>query len=163
MHGRGGVCGQEWGIHGRGCVWRGACMVKGDVYYRGGMARRGHAWDGGMCGQGDVVTGGHAWSGGSVCDEDTAGQCVGGTHPTGMHSCVLFIWSCMPCVSKTGWSSSLACFITHFTRLQVLFFTRCKRDSVYFMLVVECLCLYTVTLKRVILLIKSGHFYRHSL
>ena len=69
---QGGMCGKGGGA----CMMRGTCMVKG-----------------GMCGERGVwMAGGHAWQGGHVwyaCPplRDTAGQCAGGTHPTGMHSC----------------------------------------------------------------------------
>ena len=94
----------EGGMHGRGacmaggCVWLG-CMV-------GGMCGRGHVWQGacvvgGMCGGGDAWQGGHAWWWWGVCMphmppppptlRDMVGQCAGGTHPTGMHSCYLIV------------------------------------------------------------------------
>ena len=41
------------GMHGRGCVWWGACVV-------GGMCGRGCV-AGGMHGRGTCMTGGHAW------------------------------------------------------------------------------------------------------
>ena len=55
------------------------------------------AWQGGIHGGGACMAGGHAWQG--VCmpcmppsPADTTamayGQWVGGTHPTGMHSCL---------------------------------------------------------------------------
>ena len=47
------------GVHGRGHVWQGACM------------------DWGMCGGGR----------GAVCAGEMATE-TGGTHPTGMHSCI---------------------------------------------------------------------------
>ena len=112
MHGQGGMCGQgggcAWwgacmarGVHGRGaCMargmwggawWRGACIVKGGhVWWKGGMHGKG-----GVC----MVKGGHVWWRGACVAKggrrvwyacplwDTAGQCAGGTHPTGMHSC----------------------------------------------------------------------------
>ena len=42
----------------------------------GGMCGGGCVWQEGVCGRGGVL------------DEDTAGQCAGGTHPTVMHSCL---------------------------------------------------------------------------
>ena len=49
----------------------------------------GHVW------QGDVHAGGHAWQGACVAhlpaDTMTYGQSAGGTHPTGMHSCGLWL------------------------------------------------------------------------
>ena len=82
----GGMRGEVGGVHGEGGhAWqRGACVVKG-----------GHAWQrGGMRGKGGV----RAWQRGAcvVCmpPQDMAGQCTGGTHPTGMHSCVYNIFAC---------------------------------------------------------------------
>ena len=34
-----------------------------------------------------MVKGGHVWYAHTPPLRDTAGQCAGGTHPTGMHSC----------------------------------------------------------------------------
>ena len=66
MHGEGGV-------HGKGgaCVAKGACVVKGDMCGKGGMHGEG----------------GCAWYADPPL-RDTTGQCAGGTHPTGMHSCL---------------------------------------------------------------------------
>ena len=79
-----------------GHVWqREACMVKGGMCGEGG-------W--GVCGKGGVCVakgGMHGERGACVAKggmhgmhtppppllRDTAGQCVGGMHPTGMHSC----------------------------------------------------------------------------
>ena len=62
MHGK--------GVHDRGCMrcGGGACMP-------GGMCDGGHVWHGGMHGRGACV----------------AGKTIaaGGTHPTGMHSCLI--------------------------------------------------------------------------
>ena len=70
VHGRGACV--VGGMHGRGaCMAGGACMVRGACVVSGGCA-----WPGG-----------HVWSEGGMRDEDMAGQCAGGTHPTGMHSC----------------------------------------------------------------------------
>ena len=100
MHGRGacmvrrgGMCGQEGGVHGRG-----AC-VAGGMHGRGACMDM-HGWGACMAcvWPGNVWPGGHVWPGcvwswgvcgqGGMRDEDTAGQCMGGTHPTGMHSCI---------------------------------------------------------------------------
>ena len=84
----------------------GACMAGGvdgrGACVAGGHACRGHAW------QGVWMAGGHVWQGGmhggacvarGACmphipppqtPRDTVGQCAGGTHPTGMHSCIMF-------------------------------------------------------------------------
>ena len=76
---KGGRCGKGE------CVEKGACMAKGGVRGKRGVC----VVKGGMHGKG-----GHAWQKGAcvVCTpppllRDTAGQCAGGTHPTGMHSC----------------------------------------------------------------------------
>ena len=106
MHGcSGGVCMVAWG-----CVWfylaghawllqGGVCgFIRGHAwfysgghawFYSGGMRGfiRGHAW---------FYSGGHAWfySGGACVvfsvfsDTMRYGQWAGGTHPTGMHSCL---------------------------------------------------------------------------
>ena len=71
---KGGVCG-----------WQGACVAKGGMcgerVVRGKGGVRG---EGCVCGEGGVCM---------VCTtphppRDTAGHCAGGTHPTGMHSCL---------------------------------------------------------------------------
>ena len=40
-----------------------------------------------------MVKGGHVWRKGGMCGvhppRDTAGHCAGGTHATGMHSCLV--------------------------------------------------------------------------
>ena len=104
----GGMRGQGGSMHGRG-VWmaggvhgRGMCMA-GGMYGRGGM----HGW-GGMHGRGACVVRGHVWwQGGHVWQRghawwqegmhgmhsppqtlrDMVSQCMGSTHPTGMHFC----------------------------------------------------------------------------
>ena len=88
VHRGGGRAWQE-GMHGG---W--ACMV-GGVRSRGGMCGRGACMVGGVCGRGwacmaggaCVVGGVHAMHAPSHTLRDTVGQCAGGTHPTGMHSC----------------------------------------------------------------------------
>ena len=59
LHGRGGGHAMQGGVHGGGYAWWGACMV-------GGM---------------------HATHTPRTL-RDTVDQCAGGTHPTGMHSCL---------------------------------------------------------------------------
>ena len=74
----GGLHGKGGGMHGKkGCVWqRGACMAGG------------HVW-GGMCGRGSMCGGG-GWQGACVaCVAGETATAVDGTHPTGMHSCLL--------------------------------------------------------------------------
>ena len=101
MHGcsRGGVCGCS-----RGCVWLlmgGMCGCSwGGVHgcSRGGVCG---CSQGGVCGcsRGGMrgcSQGGHAWllTGGGACVfffSMRYGQWAGGTHPTGMHSCVTYI------------------------------------------------------------------------
>ena len=77
----GGHAWQRGGMHGKGGhAWqRGACMVKGGCAWRKG----GVHGERGMCGEG-----GCAWYA-PPDPRDTAGHCEGGTHPTGMHSCLL--------------------------------------------------------------------------
>ena len=100
VHGKGGMRGEG------GHVWqRGACMVKGGMHGEGGgmvkgacMAKGEHAWQRGAC----MAKGGHVWrkmgcgerEGGHAWyapPRDTASHCAGGTHPTGMHSCLLCV------------------------------------------------------------------------
>ena len=74
----------EWGVCDcGGCVVAGgACVVVRGVHGEGGM----HGKRGGICGEGGMHgKGGHAW------DMTRYGQLAGGTHPTGMHSC-LQVW-----------------------------------------------------------------------
>ena len=52
-----------------GHAWPGACVV--------GVCGWGHAWQGAMC------------VGGGVCMAEETATGVDGTHPTGMHSCML--------------------------------------------------------------------------
>ena len=101
----GGMCGEGVCMAG-GHVWQGSCMTVGHVWqggmHAGGVHGGGHAW------QGVLMAGGHAWGAcvargacmaGGACmphippprtPRDTVGQCAGGTHPTGMHSCIMF-------------------------------------------------------------------------
>ena len=75
------------GVH--GCRGEGACVVAGGhVIARGMHGSRGHAW-GGMpgCQGACMVARGHAW-------DTRYSQWVGGTHPTGMHSCYTCLWFC---------------------------------------------------------------------
>ena len=82
---------------GRGGVQ--VCMAGGHGWQRGAgmggsMCGGGPAWQGGTC-----VVGGMCGRGACMVGEacmpcmppqtprDTVGQCAGGTHPTGMHSC----------------------------------------------------------------------------
>ena len=67
------------------CVARGACMTKGGMHGEGG-----NAWQRGVCmarvvcvAKGGGVHGMH-----TPLLRDTASQCTGGTHSSGMHSCV---------------------------------------------------------------------------
>ena len=55
-----------WGVHGKG-----ACLAAG-------VHARGHAWHGGC-----------AWQGGSIRAGEMATE-AGGTHPIGMHSCLVY-------------------------------------------------------------------------
>ena len=97
------------GMHGGGCAWQwqGVCVAEGHVWQRvcmaggmhgGGVRGRGHAWKGawkggvhgrghvwqeGMCGRGDMC-------GKGACMAGKTAIAAGGTHPTGMHSCLFF-------------------------------------------------------------------------
>ena len=71
-------------VHGMGCMRQGACMAGG------------HAWQGCVCGRGgmhgDMHGKVHAWWGGGMCAGETVTE-VGGTHPTGMHSCSILYFN----------------------------------------------------------------------
>ena len=114
---RGGGC-ASWGacvdrevcmVGGGGCLWPGEACVVGGVHAQGAsMPGEVRAW--GACvsgGKGACVGRGHMWQRGGACMakgacvvkvgvhgihapplRNTAGQCAGGTHPTGMHSCL---------------------------------------------------------------------------
>ena len=115
----GGAC-MARGVHGRGHAWPVGCAWGGHAWgdVCGGMHGWGHAWRGAFVTGGVCVAGGHAWQKGDVHGNrghawrrvgacvakleacmvcmhpllrDTAGQCAGGTHPTGMHSCGVFL------------------------------------------------------------------------
>ena len=88
------MCGCSGGV--RGCSGEGACVVA-----LGGV----HGCSGGVHGEGGVcvtkgvcmVKGGCVWRKGGACvvctpPRDTAGHCADGTHPTGIHSCLLRIY-----------------------------------------------------------------------
>ena len=76
-----------WGVRGWGAGMVGWCMAGGHAWLGVCMAG-GHVWQGGMHGWGAGVAGGHACH---ACPpptlRDTVGQCAGGMHSTGMHSC----------------------------------------------------------------------------
>ena len=100
MRGRGGTWQGEGGMRGRGAcmagerawqgrhAWRGVCVVGG------ACVAGGHVWWG-VCMAGGMHGRGHAWQRGMHATHapppqtlrDTVGQCAGGTHPTGIHSC----------------------------------------------------------------------------
>ena len=65
---------------GRGCVWRGGMHSRGSMCGQEG----GHAWQGACMGRGV-----HATHAPPQTLRDMVGQCAGGTHPTGMHSCLI--------------------------------------------------------------------------
>ena len=66
-------------------VHGGACVVVGGMCMAGGGR---HAWWG-VCMVGVCMAGGHACHTHPLPTlRDTVGQCAGGTHPTGMHSCL---------------------------------------------------------------------------
>ena len=118
--------GHAWqgGMCGNGCAWQGACMaggawwgacITGGMHGGGhvwwGMHSGGHAWQGGgMCGGGLCMAGGmcgrgHAWQGYAhplpcTLSPPTCGQCAGGMHPTGMHSCLSFTSSILKKLGK---------------------------------------------------------------
>ena len=93
MHGRGACVAGEHAWGGGGCAWQGACVVGACVVGAcvvGGMHGKGHVWWG-VCGRGVCMVGGmHAMHAPRTL-RDTVGQCAGGTHPTGMHSCFQFV------------------------------------------------------------------------
>ena len=77
-----GACvagGHAWAgdMHGRGaCVAGGHALAGERAWQVGGV------WVGGMCGRGACMPHMPPWT-----LRDMVGQCTGGTHPTGMHSC----------------------------------------------------------------------------
>ena len=113
-----------------------ACLVEGmhgrGAYVVGGMHGRG---GGGMCGRVCVVKGGayvagrSAWWGDVTCVAGETVTAADGTHPTGMHSCllkkiwgtnpfcratvtlVLDCWCCLSQFSKPGYIPLLLCFV----------------------------------------------------
>ena len=87
----GGVCGCSGGMHGCsqgvGHVWllRGRWLLQGGMLQGGVLAAPGgvHAW---LLGGASVVAPGGTWVG--YDNTRRYGQWAGGTHPTGMHSCL---------------------------------------------------------------------------
>ena len=75
-----GVCLSTWGVHGPGGAWSRGVHGPGDVHGPGWCA-----WSWGGC-----MVRGCAWSRGVVCLVETppTATAAGGTHPTGMHSCL---------------------------------------------------------------------------
>ena len=68
----------------------------------GGVHGRGHVCSRGAC----AWWGGHVRGWGHVhacppADTTRYGQCAGGTHPTGMHSCLLELILFMGCIKNT--------------------------------------------------------------
>ena len=85
--GRGEAGVAQGGMYGEGVM----CMAKGRMPGEGGVhGKGGHAW------WGACVAGGHVWWGVCMAEECVAGGMIaeemateaGGTHPTGMHSCL---------------------------------------------------------------------------
>ena len=74
----GGVC-VVGGVHGGGHVWQGVCGAGWHVWQgEGACMAEGHAWQGG-----------HVWQGACMTGEMTTA--ADGTHPTGMHSCFIYV------------------------------------------------------------------------
>ena len=67
----------------QGYVFTGVCD---SVHRRGRAWGWGYAWQGGAC-----MSLGHVWQGACVAGETATA--VGGTHPTGMHSCIYSIFT----------------------------------------------------------------------
>ena len=81
-------------MHGRGHAWQGG-KYGGDIHGGGlhgrgaGLCGRGAWWGVGACMAGGMHgRGGHAMHT-SLTLRDTVSHCAGGTHPTGMHSCLV--------------------------------------------------------------------------
>ena len=130
--------GRAWwgGMCGRGCAWQ------------GGMCGRGHAWQGGMCGKGACMAGavcgrgggvargcmaGGAWQGACMPHmpppqtlRDTVGQCAGGTHPTGMHSC---IYEVHKIIKKISLDNCDNCVLNRFGKLDLCKFLQIIGDK----------------------------------
>ena len=90
----GGVCMARGVYMAGGHVWWGACLAGGMHWGHAwqrhawwGCAWQGHAWQG-LC-----VAGGPAWPRGCVwqwvCVAEETATSADGTHPTGMHSCII--------------------------------------------------------------------------
>ena len=91
VHGRKGRCGgacMHGGVHAwqGGHAWQGVCVARGHVWQRGVHYKGRACMAGGMHGRG------HAWWGlcmaGGACVAGETATAAGGTHPTGMHSCL---------------------------------------------------------------------------
>ena len=109
-----------------GHVWQGVCMAGA------------HVWQGGMCGKGACMVGAVCVAGG-VCVargvhgrgcmaggmhathapqtlRDMVGQCAGGTHPTGMHSC---IYEVHKIIKKISLENCDNCVLNRFGKLDL--------------------------------------------
>ena len=86
-------CAWQRGMHGRGC------MAGGHTWQGGACMAGGHAWPGGMRGRRVCMAGGGVHGrgaylvgvcmvGGGACMAGKTAIASGGTHPTGMHSCI---------------------------------------------------------------------------
>ena len=98
----GSVCGR-WHAWQGVCAWWGTCMV-GVCVCGGGhewwvcvCVVGGHVWWVCVCMVGGVRGRGHVWQGACMVPlwtlRDTVSQCTGGTHATGMHSCLHFVFT----------------------------------------------------------------------
>ena len=88
-----GACVVKRGMHGkrRVCMAKGACIVNGEctweyVWQKGGMHGKGGIHGRGACVTRGMYGRGHAWQEGMHAGEKVTE--AGGTHPTGMHSCI---------------------------------------------------------------------------
>ena len=116
MHGRGACMAGGGGCAWWGHVWwgrhawqgavcgRGACMA-GEHVWQGACMAGVCAWKGGHVWQGACMAGGHAWQEGAwhawpPADTMRYVQLAGGTHPTGMHSCIVNVIWVMQKVSR---------------------------------------------------------------
>ena len=86
MCGRG--CAWQGGMHGEDMHDGGACVAGGEcmAWGRGECMARGHVWWGDMCGGG--MHGRGACMAREACMAGETATAAGGTHPTGMHSCL---------------------------------------------------------------------------
>ena len=108
------------GMHGRWHVWYGVMCGRGHAWWEACMAGAcmagQHAWWGGACeAEGGMHGRVHVWWG-CVCVAGDTATAADSMHPTGMHSCFIYIWKICNCQSHPYilWKSSDILWITLF-------------------------------------------------